>query len=149
MEPSPDNLVAARFFTRLYRMTVQGTYRDEAEGALRLCADHLHCGPDCASAADDWRFNPLTLAVVGMPGGDKTDAPLTAANPRYAPGKVVTPLDPKQGPPAMGEFTYPPEPAAIYACRERLCLLPATDPSELPERVDWLMAAEAGQGEKP
>lgn len=147
--PCPDNVVAARFFTRLYWMTAQGTYRDAAEGALKLCAYHLHGSPDYALAADDWRIYPLTLAVVGTPGEGQTNALLAAANRHYAPGKVVIPLDPTQGLPTLGEFTYPPEPAAIYACRERLCSLPATDPSELPDRVEWLMAAEAGQGEKP
>lgn len=149
MEPSPDKVVAAHFFTRLHRMTAQGTYRDAAEGVLKLCAIHLHRSADYALAADDWRPHPLNSVLVGMPGEDRTDALLTAAKQRYAPGKVVIPLGPTQSAPALGEFTYPSESAAIYTYPERLCSLPATDPSELPERVEWLMAAGAGQGEKP
>jgi len=139
-----DNVVAARFFTRLYRMTVGTTYRDAAESALRLCASHLAGSPEYALAAEEWLGYPLTLAVVGTPGAGETDALLAAANRFYAPGKVVIPLDPARSPPALGDFAYPSEPAAIYACRDRLCSLPATDPAELADRVQWLITASEG-----
>jgi uncharacterized protein YyaL (SSP411 family) len=137
--PCQDNVVAASFFTRLYRMTGQAAYHDAAEGALRLCAASMAAHPDYALAADDLLTYPLILAVVGTPGEGATDALLAAANRFYAPGKVVIPLDPALGPPALGDFAYPADRVAIYACHERRCSLPVEDPVDLAEQVSWLM----------
>jgi uncharacterized protein YyaL (SSP411 family) len=143
--PCQDNVVAARFFTRLYRTTTRVAYRDAAEGALRLCASSLADSPGYALAADELLNYPLTLAVVGTPGEGTTDALLAAANRYYAPGKVVIPLDPALGPPTLGDFFYPVDPVAIYACLGRRCSLPATDPADLAERINWLMTESEGE----
>ncbi len=70
---------------------------------------------------------------------------LAAANRFYAPDKIVVPLDPSLGPPALGDFAYPAEPAAIYACHDQKCSLPVTDPSDLADCVNWLMTGSEGE----
>jgi uncharacterized protein YyaL (SSP411 family) len=132
------NVVAARFFTRLYRITQRDDYRQAAEGALKLCGSVMAADSDYALAADDLLRYPLTLAVVGSPGREDTDALLAAANRFYRPGKVVVPLDPALGTPALGEFSYPSDRVAIYACLDRRCSLPIQDPTDLAEQVHWL-----------
>jgi uncharacterized protein YyaL (SSP411 family) len=136
------NIAAARFFVRLYRMTTKVTYRNAASAALRLCASTAGDYPPYALAADGLLTYPLTLVVVGSPGEGATDALLDAANRFYAPGKVVVPLDPSLGPPVLGDFTYPPDQAAIYACRDRRCSLPVKDPADLAGQVTLLMSED-------
>jgi uncharacterized protein YyaL (SSP411 family) len=143
--PCQDNVVAASFFTRLYRITGQTAYRDIVEGALRLCAASMAAHPDYALAADDLLTYPLILAVVGTPGEGATDALLTAANRFYVPGKVVIPLDPALGPPALGDFAYPADRVAIYACSARRCSLPVEDPADLADQINWLMTESGGE----
>jgi len=141
--PCQDNVVAARFFVRLYRITNRAAYRDAAEGALRLCASALASYPGYALAAEDFLSHPLTLVVVGTPGERATDALRATANRFYAPGKVVIPLDPALGLPTLGEFTYPADRVAIYACRDRGCSLPVEDPEDLADQVNWLVSGSA------
>jgi uncharacterized protein YyaL (SSP411 family) len=139
--PCQDNVATAGLLTRMYRMTAQDAYRDAAEGALRLCAGTTTtpASPDYALAADGLLTYPLMLVVVGTPGEGSTDALLAAANRFYAPGKVVVPLDPALGSPALGDFTYPVDRVAIYACRDRRCSLPIDDPADLADQVNLLM----------
>jgi uncharacterized protein YyaL (SSP411 family) len=137
-----DNIAVSRFMTRLYRFTELKEYTEAAEGALRVCAAAMTDNPEFALAVDDLLHYPLTLAVVGTPSESATDALLVAANRFYAPGKVVIPLDPALGPPAVGSFTYPEDRTAIYACIEERCTLPIEDPGELADAVTWLLSAE-------
>ena len=138
--PCLDNVVAARFFTRLYRHTDQPTYRAAAESALRLCATTLGDNADYALAADDLLTYPLTLVVVGTPGQPKVDALLATAVRFYWPGKVVTPLDPALGAPTLGELSYPPDRIAIYACSAGRCSAPVESPKDLAGQVAWLFS---------
>lgn len=135
-----SNVAAARLFTRLYWMTTEDRYRRAAEGALLLCGGEMAETPSYALAADEYLIHPLTLVVVGSPGEESAGALLTAANRFYVPGKVVMLLDPSLGPPALGDFAYPADQVAVYACRGRVCSVPITDPGDLPERINDLMA---------
>jgi hypothetical protein len=134
------NIATARLFIRLYRMTIETEYRDAAEGALLLCGGEMTENPAYALAADEFLIYPLTLVVVGSPGEESTDALLSTANRYYTPGKVVIPLDPSLGPPVLGDFTYPSDRTAIYACIDRRCSLPVTEPVDLGAQVDLLMS---------
>ncbi len=134
-----NNIAVANLFTLLYRMTADSSYRDIAEGALRLCVLPDGSSPNYALAVEDFAAYPLTVVVVGTPGDQTTVELLATANQFYLPGKVVIPLDLSVGPPALGDFTYPPDKIAIYACMDQRCSLPVTEPDELAEQVDWLL----------
>ena len=138
--PCPDNVIAARFFIRLFRHTDKVAYRDAAEGALKLCGVQMGDNADYALAADDVLTYPLTLVVVGTPAYKTTDALLSTANRFYRPGKVVTSLDPALGPAKLGELTYPTDRIAIYACAGRRCSSPVQDPKDLANQVTLLFS---------
>ena len=58
--------------------------------------------------------------------------------------KVVIPLDPALRPPALGDFAYPADRIAIYACSARRCSLPVENPADLAEQINCLYGNGGG-----
>jgi uncharacterized protein len=130
-----ENVIAARFFTQLFRLTDDEGYREFAESALKRCGNELRSDAGYALAAEDLLEDGLRLAVVGPQNEPTTRSLREAANRFYAPGKVVVPIDPSEGEPKLGDFVYPANRIAIYACAGQRCSLPISEESGLKDSV--------------
>jgi uncharacterized protein len=122
------NGLLAEVFARLWHLTGDATWRDQAEMLLRAFTgnpDQLAAMPTLLGAADLLE-EAANVVITGAPSDPLAAVALAAADPAVV---VLRAGDPGQLPPhhpAFGKLAGP-QGAAAYICRRQVCGLPISD----------------------
>jgi len=131
------NALAATVLLRLAALTGEGTYRDLAEGALRLAQPLLAQYPTAfaqwLSAHDFALTRTREIAIVGDPDAPDTRALLNVVRAGYRPHQVVALGRPgeQQRVPLMAGRAPLDGHATAFVCENFACNLPVTNPEAL------------------
>jgi uncharacterized protein YyaL (SSP411 family) len=131
------NALAATVLLRLAALTGEGTYRDLAEGALRLAQPLLAQYPTAfaqwLSAHDFALARTREIAIVGDPDAPDTRALLNVVRAAYRPHQVVAlgrPGEQQRVPLVAGRAPLDGH-ATAFVCENFACNLPVTNPEAL------------------
>jgi uncharacterized protein YyaL (SSP411 family) len=143
------NSLAAELLQRLAALSGRSEYADEAAEVMHLLAEAMGAQPGAFGrllAALDLHLHPgREVAVIGDLADPSTRALLAEIRSRYLPDTVVA-LAPSGGaavelaremPLLAGRDQVGGRPTA-YVCRNFVCRLPVTEPSQLAKQLDEL-----------
>ena len=140
-KPCADNLIAALGFLRLSWAANNDDYRGVAEATLSAFANTFRENGEFVGAygllVDLWLHRPVEITVEGAIGDPGTLKLLQAA--------ANVPYPSLQIKPALAQDCQPP--ARALVCLDTLCQPPVTDPDELAETVNNMLADQDGVGE--
>jgi uncharacterized protein YyaL (SSP411 family) len=136
LKPLAENAVAAMALTRLFHVTGEARYREQAERTLcalaPIVAGYKHHAAPFGVALMRLLDPPDLVAVVGRPADPRWQVLLAAAHRLPSTWLIVLPLDAGQDPNRLRARGYPPADAPLaYRCHGTRCLPPITEPHEL------------------
>ena len=143
-KPIKKNLRASTLLSRLHYLTGRKDYLVSAERTLRFVMQVDEALPVALVGLTVDRFlsYPVHVVVIGDKQHRQSRDLFNEALRLYAPGKIVRFLDPKQGPLAIGEVTFPnADGPRAYICTDRFCSKPIGDPEDLEETLALVLAA--------
>jgi uncharacterized protein YyaL (SSP411 family) len=137
VEPSP-NSVAAMNLLRLWQITDQQSYRDNADKTLATFSPGLEQRPEAMpymmSALGFSLAKPRQIVIAGAPGADDTRALLRLVWQRYMPNRVLLLADGAEGQkqlarwvPSLANVRRKQGRATAYICENYVCNLPTAD----------------------
>lgn len=154
-KPLEEQVRTTRFFNRLFDYFGTEKYKKLAHHGARYLFSSTVLGyrrplPGLALVDMELRNEPVHMTIVGA----KTDArarQLHLTGQRYpSVYKRLDWWDKSEGPLPNPDVTYPQlEVPAAFACTNKICSLPITDPSNLHNVVDRLRAPRHGKPREP
>lgn len=140
-KPFIENVAAAKFFADLHYLTGDDMMKTHAIRTLDAIdyPDMINSilGAGYGIAADTIMYQPLQVVIVGRLNDPATTEMLSVALYASDPWKLVQVLDPKLGPPAIGDKQFPERGiSTAYICEKGQCLDPITDVSILITTLD-------------
>jgi hypothetical protein len=140
------NSVAAMNLLRLYHLTGNTKYRENAESIFKvfapLTAQSASSFERLMCAVDFYHGTPREIVIAGPLGAPETHALIRTLHATYLPNKIVTLVE-KDPPPEplvqlipllKGKKPIDGKPAA-YVCRNRVCKKPVTSVAELTDQL--------------
>ena len=136
-KPLAENLAATMAFLNLHHATRNDDYRQVVEATLSAFVDtyreHGEFAATFGLAVHLWLNSPVEVTIEGPPGDASVLDMLRAAARLPYPYLQIKPvLDPDL-----------PSPAKAHVCLDTVCLPPVTNPGELEDKVNSMVAAQA------
>jgi uncharacterized protein len=131
------NGVMAEVLARLWHLTGDQRWRDQAEALLRAFSgapDQLPGMPTLLAGADVLEEG-ASVVVAGEGGDALLSASLGASDPAVVVLRAASPATLPSGHPAFGKPAGPDGTAVAYLCRRNVCGLPIADASHLAEML--------------
>jgi uncharacterized protein YyaL (SSP411 family) len=139
--PSGTSLAAHALLT-LWGLTGEAEYERIARTALASLATGMRQHPvglgNLLGALARYLAPPLEVAIVGESSAADTRALMDAIQLRYLPDAIIAVggVDAAAGVPLLTDRTPVDGRAAAYVCRDFVCELPVTEPSDLIRQLD-------------
>lgn len=146
-KPLEENSAAALVLTKLFHLTGNETYHEQAEGTLKRFVEIYpqfgFMAAEYASAVDTFLNEPTTVRILGSLEKPGTKGLLAEAHRVYEPRKIIQVLDPKKDYETIAALGFPnTEQPTAYICVGTACTAPIIEPKQIGPEVGKMVAAQ-------